>query len=300
MKILIRNLFVILLRIKFARKLLIKIIEATLLTKDLDGFKQIQFEFLDFMRNTRLHVINSGQDIDLTYLKSNQLTTIKDSTLLKIVEQTSKVMSEITQNINESLKIKKLDPSFQIQNADFGNLFLTVPELTEPDNHYIFLLALATAINAKKIVEVGTASGTSLCSFLLAKNVDSVTTFDLKALSNNKSWVSADSCAEITKFLDHQKPRWTQYVANLEKVDEWYKYRNFFLDADLVFVDTQHLGPFEELMGTRFVSELSKKTVFVWDDIRLSSMCEFWEMLKMKKIDVSGLGHYSGTGISMI
>ena len=114
MKILIRNSFGILLRIRFARKLLIKIIEATLLTKDLNGFKQTQFEFLDFMRNTRLHVINSDLDIDFTYLKSDQLTTIKDSTLLKIVEKTSKVMSEITQDINESMKIKKLDPKLKI------------------------------------------------------------------------------------------------------------------------------------------------------------------------------------------
>lgn len=288
-----------LLKIERFRKIWIKAMEATLLTKDLQGFKQSQILFLELLKKIRFHMIITSDkiDVDLTYIKIQNNNVKHDHRLFGLVQEScAQIQRMLKSNFKES------DNQIRFKNLEgvYKNIFETVPELRAADNHYLFLNSLAISTNAKRIVDLGTASGSSLCAFLSAKNVEFVDTFDITPLEKNSSWVSVESKDEITRFLSENHQRWKQHVVNLESLENWKLHRNQFDEADLILTDTQHLGDFESLMGKRFVAELNSKIVFIWDDIRLSSMCDFWDSLEMKKLDIGGIGHISGTGISII
>ena len=288
-----------LLRVNAFRKIWIKAIEATLLTKDLQGFKQSQILFLELLRKVRFHLIITSNkvDVDLTYIKIQNNNIEHDHRLFGLVQEScAQIQHLLTRNFKES----ETQICFLNSKGAQKNIFESVPELRAGDNHYLFLNSLAVSTNAKRIIDLGTASGSSLCAFLSAKNVEFVNTFDITSLDQNSSWVSVESKVEINRFLDENRPRWKQHVVNLESFENWETYRSLFNEADVILTDTQHLGDFESLMGERFVAELNPKTIFIWDDIRLSSMCDFWDSLEMKKLDIGGIGHISGTGISII
>ena len=68
-------------------------------------------------------------------------------------------------------------------------------------------------------------------------------------------------------------------------------------DAELILLDTYHLGGFEK----RFLAHLNKisfKGMLVMDDIHFSNDMErVWESIKLPKEDFTEYGHYTGTGI---
>jgi hypothetical protein len=287
------------LKIEALRKIWIKAIEATLLTKDLQGFKQSQILFLDLLRKVRFHLIitQDNVDVDLTYIKIQNNNVKHDHQLFRLVQDSC---AQIQQMLKSDFKDPENQVCFLNSRSAYETIFESVPELRAGDNHYLFLNSLAISTNAKRIIDLGTASGSSLCAFLSAKNVEFVNTFDIRPLARNSSWVSVKSEGEIDRFLSENYQRWKQHVVNLESVENWNSYRSLFYEADLILIDTQHRGSFESLMGKRFVAELSTKTIFIWDDIRLSSMCDFWDSLEMRKLDIGGIGHISGTGVSVI
>lgn len=298
-KIALRSALGTLLKNKFLQKTWIKAIEATLLTKDLQGFKQSQILFLELLSKVRFHLIISSEkiDIDLSYFKNQRSDKTRDHRLIGLVQEScAQIQRMLISNFNEN----ENQICFLNSNGEQKNIFESVSELRDGNNHYLFLNSLAISTKAKRIVDLGTASGSSLCAFLSAKNVEFVDTFDLTPLDKNTSWVSAESKTEIKHFLSDNQQRWKQHIVNLEIFENWEMHRDLFNEADLILTDTQHLGEFESLMGKRFVAELNPEIIFVWDDIRLSSMCDFWDSLEMKKLDIGGIGHISGTGISMI
>jgi hypothetical protein len=288
-----------LLKIERFRKIWIKAMEATLLTKDLQGFKQSQILFLELLKKIRFHMIITSDkiDVDLTYIKIQNNNVKHDHRLFGLVQESC---AQIQRMLKSNFKESDNQIHFKNLKGEYENIFETVPELRAADNHYLFLNSLAISTNAKRIVDLGTASGSSLCAFLSAKNVEFVDTFDITPLEKNSSWVSVESKDQINRFLSENHQRWKQHVVNLESLENWKLHRSQFNEADLILTDTQHLGDFESLMGKRFVAELNSKIVFIWDDIRLSSMCDFWDSLEMKKLDIGGIGHISGTGISII
>ena len=288
-----------LLKIERFRKIWIKAIEATLLTKDLQGFKQSQILFIELLKKIRFHVIITSEkiDVDLTYIKIQNNNVKHDHRLFSLVQESC---TQIQRMLKSNFKESDHQIRFKSKKGVHENIFEAVHELRAADNHYLFLNSLAISTNAKRIVDLGTASGSSLCAFLSAKNVEFVDTFDITPLEKNSSWVSVESKDEINRFLSENHQRWKQHIVNLESLENWELHRSQFNGADLILTDTQHLGDFESLMGKRFVAELNPKIIFIWDDIRLSSMCDFWDSLEMKKLDIGGIGHISGTGISII
>ena len=288
-----------LLRLTHFRKIWIKAIEATLLTKNLQGFKQSQILFLELLSKVRFHleVPSDKVDVDLTYIKIQNNKAELEPRLVGLVQESC---TEVQRMLTSNFKDSKNQIHFLNSKGTHKNIFESIAELRAGDNHYLFLNSLAISTNAKRVIDLGTASGSSLCAFLSAKNVEFVDTFDIRSLSQNSSWVSVESKVEINRFLSANHQRWTQHVVNLESLENWEKYRRKFTEADLILTDTKHSGGFESLMGKRFIAELNPKTIFVWDDIRLSSMQDFWDSLEMKKLDIGGIGHISGTGISII
>lgn len=298
-KNLLRNCFATFLKVNVFRKIWIKAIEATLLTKDVDGFKQTQLKFIEFATKNRLHIVSTEPqiDIDFTFLKIKNNNLTHDHNLIEILERTCSIMRE---TLKADFALNDLQIAHTNSDDSRKTIFSLVPELRATDNHYLFINSIAIATNAEKVVDLGTASGSSLVSFLSAKNVRFVDTFDLSPVETNSSWVSQQSKIAISEFLTENQTRWAQHIGNLEDMALWEKYKPKFVDADLILIDTQHLGDFEKLMSQRFITDLNPNTLFVWDDIRLSSMVEFWDSLQMKKLDVGGLGHISGTGISKL
>jgi hypothetical protein len=65
--------------------------------------------------------------------------------------------------------------------------------------------------------------------------------------------------------------------------------------TDLVFVDASHDGQLERRI---YDALLGFDGVSVWDDIHLpGAMQEFWDSVELPKLDITHLGHYTGTGI---
>jgi len=79
----------------------------------------------------------------------------------------------------------------------------------------MLLLAIVETLNARQIVEVGTASGRSLCSFLSAPNIEFVTNFDIIPLSSNMGWISPESIDVMDQFLEENRDRWSQHVVDV-------------------------------------------------------------------------------------
>jgi SAM-dependent methyltransferase len=67
--------------------------------------------------------------------------------------------------------------------------------------------------------------------------------------------------------------------------------------ADLIMLDTNHDGHFENLFY-RYLKKIDYKKVLFLDDIHLNPPMErFWEQICESKNDVTELGHWSGSGI---
>lgn len=70
------------------------------------------------------------------------------------------------------------------------------------------------------------------------------------------------------------------------------------IDSDLILVD---LDPHDGIQEKRFLDILEDEYydgISVWDDIHLNvGMKNFWHKVKLKKEDVTSIGHHSGTGI---
>jgi len=290
------------LQIGLLRQTWLKAIEASLLTKNLDGFRQTQTLFIEFARKNRIHLVgaNPRMDLDISIIDYVRGGNHYDPKLFDILQKSCTTMRDLLENnYEQDRKVSKISENLG-QNLTNYSIFRNLPELRATDNHYLFLYALAISVNAKRVIDLGTASGSSLCAFLAAPEVEFVDTYDLTSLYENKNWVSSSSSHVIHTYLDIHQARWKQHLVNLEDSVKWNEHLPIFQNADIVLVDTQHLGYFETLMGERFVSSLGSETIFVWDDIRLSSMLDFWYSLEMSKMDIGGIGHVSGTGISRI
>ena len=301
-KLFLRNCFGRFLQSSLLRRIWIKAIEATLLTRDMNGFRQTQTRFIESARKNRLHLVgtNPRMDLDLSIIDYVRSENHHDPKLFDILQKSCATMRDLLENnYEQDRRVSKISEHFG-QNLTNCSIFQDLPELRAADNHYLFLYALAISVNAKKVIDLGTASGSSLCAFLAAPEVEFVDTYDLTSLYENIDWVSSSSSHVVHKYLDIHQARWKQHLVNLEDSANWNEHLPIFQNADVVLVDTQHLGYFETLMGERFVSSLGPETIFVWDDIRLSSMLDFWYSLNMSKMDIGGIGHVSGTGISRI
>jgi predicted O-methyltransferase YrrM len=175
-----------------------------------------------------------------------------------------------------------------------------VPELRHNRNHYCFLTSTATALNAKIVIDIGTASGSSITAFLLAPSVKFVHSFDINPLEDNKEWVSKESFHHITNYLAQRKDNWVQHVSDLTLKSNFTTYASIFEQADIILVDIDHSGTSEQVLLNYFESTVKKDCLIIWDDIRVSTLQQFWDKMSHPKLDVGSIGHSSGTGISMI
>ena len=287
-------------RFRFMRSAWLKITKVVLLHTNVDAFWNSEMDFLNFLAKNRVHFSNSrdSTDVDVTFVQL-ELNPKYDSVLIDVFDEALHHMKEINKEIHGPCVATLLYPNAtKIKNPTDLNSFKEIPEMRVANNHYLFLTSIAAAVGARRIVEVGTASGTSLCAFLSASAVEFVDTFDIVPMDQNRNWVSPTSYATIQRFLETNSNRWTQHIANLTSDEIWDQYSRKFAAADLIFIDSSHSGQLETLIGKRMKGILRTNAIVIWDDIRVSSLVSFWQNLEMAKLDVGGFAHYSGTGIS--
>ena len=80
-------------------------------------------------------------------------------------------------------------------------------------------------------------------------------------------------------------------VNGLELIEE-------FKDAPFIFIDVDPHDGVQERVMIKKLEDVGFKGVLMLDDINLNKeMKFFWDEITQKKVDVSVIGHYSGTGI---
>lgn len=160
-----------------------------------------------------------------------------------------------------------------------------------PGGHYPLLAALAQAVEAKCIVEVGTAQGHSALALKQGMAPGGqVVTFDLLGWRDYP-----DSCLEEADFSDG---RLLQYTDNLAEPQAFERHLPLLRRADLIFLDAAKDGVTEpRLLAQLRRVPFTRPPLLVLDDIRVWNMLQVWRALRDPKLDLTSFGHWTGTGL---
>jgi len=159
---------------------------------------------------------------------------------------------------------------------------------TWPGEHYRLLPAIAQALGAKLVVEIGTYLGQG--TLALSLGADSVVTYDIT------DWRSFPTTVLRESDFDF---RIEQRIGDLSDPDFFASQLDTLLAADVIFVDGPKNGVFERVFGTQLYEAIrGSGAVVIWDDIRLLAMVDVWRRFTVHKLDATSFGHWSGTGIT--
>lgn len=148
--------------------------------------------------------------------------------------------------------------------------------------HYKLLAYLSKTLECKKLIDIGTYLGYSAValSFDDSKHIDSYDIFDwIPTADENKTTVAARA---------NVKTHVSDYISDLA---------NICKDTDLVMIDIDHSGATErEIMQT--LRDCRYTGLVLIDDTKLNAeMIRFFADIPEKKLDISAVGHHSGTGL---
>ena len=248
---------------------------------------KLESAFIKLIRTNRFHHVRYDKDagIDVTFIEYKHVATPLDRRLVDLAGAAGQLLcsEQSGQTLSDNVP-QNLQSLF-----DFGN-------------HCLLLTALAKVRQATKVIEIGTAGGASLWSWLRAECVQMVYTWDISPLADSYNWLATEDCKQlVTDTLDRESKRWTQFVEDLSDPEVWQLRSSQIADADIIFVDGPHDGIFERKLWSNIVSLPNPSEILlVFDDIRLSSMVDFWSSLQLPKLDITFIGHQSGTGIALL
>jgi len=156
-----------------------------------------------------------------------------------------------------------------------------------PGEHYRLLKAMVQILKPKTSIEIGTFTGLGTIALHEAGH-GYVHTFDIIPWDHLMSHLTPE----------HFKDRLAQHIADLSDLMEYRKYSHLFQNADIIFMDAPKDGKFEPQMIDLLLRLLPKENrILVMDDIWFDCMQPLWRSIKLPKIDITSLGHWSGTGI---
>jgi predicted O-methyltransferase YrrM len=154
------------------------------------------------------------------------------------------------------------------------------------EEHYKLLNFLAKKVaegkNGILVSDIGTLYGSSAIAFATAHPSVQVTTYDIANLIPTINGVKTiNQVSNIRrKFMSGQLD-----VANIAK-------------SDLVLLDIDPHEGVEERKFVQLLKDHGFKGLLVVDDIHLNQeMIDFWESVSLRKVDITELGHWTGTGI---
>jgi predicted O-methyltransferase YrrM len=176
------------------------------------------------------------------------------------------------------------------------NLFSSRPNVPEyvfefPGEHYRLLQSLVQITGASRLVEIGTFTGLSSLGFLQVMDENkSLCTFDIVPWDNFKDTVLMKE--------DFKNYNFKQVLDDLSYIEVMVKYEAIFLESDFIFCD----GPKDGVFERKILQNLQKLgikngTIIFFDDIKQWNMLEIWSEIKMPKLDLTSIGHFTGSGI---
>ena len=155
----------------------------------------------------------------------------------------------------------EFDSSYQILKAEAGR------------EHYKLLAHISTLFSNSIFFDVGTNECRSAIS--LSYNKDNV--------------IKSYDVIQILK----QNPK----VFNVKFLLGDTVYDSDFLNSDLIFLDVNHDGTYENYFYKKLI-DTNWKGFLLLDDIHLNEpMKEFWSNIEKEKHDLTSIGHWSGTGL---
>jgi predicted O-methyltransferase YrrM len=160
-----------------------------------------------------------------------------------------------------------------------------------PGHHYRLLAALVEELRPRSVVEIGTFTGLSALAILPALPTDGqLVTIDVIP------WYEISGT--FLKNSDFVGGKLTQIVCDLREAQTCTMHSSLLREADLIFVDGPKDGVFERKLAQNFdLLGLKPGALVVFDDIRIWNMLRIWQEIAHPKLDLTGLGHWTGTGL---
>lgn len=180
--------------------------------------------------------------------------------LLNDLESLKSAIADVDSYINESSHMLRA----------YKDYYVELPHI----NHYRLLAFLSRQLGEGLVFDIGTHCGASALALSCSPNVK-VVSYDIR-----------------------QHPQLFSPPSNIELlIGDVYKDDRLF-EADIIFVDVDpHDGKWER----NFCSHLADnnyKGLVLWDDVYIrESMTEFWDSITERKIDLTPVGHVTGTGL---
>lgn len=139
--------------------------------------------------------------------------------------------------------------------------------------HYKLLAFLSLHFNNSYIYDIGTHIGGSSI-----------------ALSQNKNNIVISYDVVDAKEIQNPPSNIIYHIGDFMRDEE-------VLSSPLIFIDVDHNGK-DEISFHEFFLKNNYKGIVIWDDIHLNSeMKDFWMSVKNPKLDLTSLGHATGTGM---
>lgn len=172
-------------------------------------------------------------------------------------------------------------------------------DIREPPGgeHYFFLASLGLQLQNKKIIEFGTHHGRS--AYTLA--------YGNRKKSNNNTIITYD-IQDVLLYGIFENTNIDYRIENLFDQNNREQNKDHILSSDVLFIDIDpHEGVLEYDMYL-WLKENDYKGIILFDDIHLgpghmgvssgNSMNQFWDKVDNNyKIDLTSVGHWSGTGL---
>jgi len=142
--------------------------------------------------------------------------------------------------------------------------------------HYRLLTYLSNYYNSEIFLDIGTLKG---CSAI--------------ALSTNIT-------NKVYSFNLNEQKELKEIPNNIEFIIDNVINGNFddlIMKSKLILLDTFHDGTFEQMFYD-YIKRLDYKGILILDDIHLNNEMEFfWNNIEKNKIDITNIGHSTGTGV---
>jgi predicted O-methyltransferase YrrM len=160
-----------------------------------------------------------------------------------------------------------------------------------PGEHYSLLAAAVGTVQPRMVIEIGTATGLSALCLLQGLPVGCrVVTFDLLP------WKKYPGT--LLKDVDFADGRLNQQLADLSDPAVFAAHADLLRQTDVLFVDAPKDGKFEPaFLGLLDTFRFDRPPLVILDDIRLWNMLPVWRNIRRPKLDLTGFGHWSGTGL---
>lgn len=160
-----------------------------------------------------------------------------------------------------------------------------------PGEHYKLLAGLMKVIQPKVVIEIGTFLGQSALTMKAFMPKESTLyTFDIHP------WHRFD--ATYLKESDFEEGQLVQHLDDLTKIENFQKHKDIIENADFIFIDAMKDGVQElEFLNNMETMRLKPNCIIMFDDIRVWNMVKIWRNIKQPKLDITSLGHWSGTGL---